>query len=544
MGCARAFRPPGGSFQHSLGKPGGFEELKGPAIRRFFRFYPVLSLLALLLPASAALRTAAAPQAGPGNYSGISVEASPQIFATMCALDAAGFEADESTLADMPGRLALRADLLKAQGPTAEALRQFYRDHALSSPAETLSHYITLALVVGPPPHFQFQSDRQTLPPDVASLDGFQELLASFYREAHLDLRWAKVEPEYEPAVQRYQAALGRIVTSSNGYLREIIKPSEGRTFTVYVEPLVGARTNFRNYGDHYSIVVGTSSEPLDTIQHAYLHFMLDPLVLRQRRAIAAKSALLEIAARAPQLPEEYRQDFVALVDECLIKAVELRLRRLAPGQLEGALRVADESGFVLVRPFANELRQFEKSEPAMSYYFPDLIVGLDVAAERKRLQRVTFAAAAPASSEQTLTESVQPSERDRLQAQGDRQLALQDIPAATAAFEQVLAEHPDDARALYGLAIASVLSGKAERARELFEKFVAAPGSADSAPHTAWAHVYLGRIHDLKRERELAVNEYRAALAVEGAPEAARAAAQHGADAAYQPPDSARGDK
>ena len=544
MGCAGAVRPPGGNYQQSSGTPGGFEELKGPAIRNFFRFYPVLALLAVLVATGAVLWTAAAPQAGPGNYSGISVEASPQIFATMCALDAAGFEADESTLADMPGRLALRADLLKAQGPTAEALRQFYRDHALSSPAETLSHYITLALVVGPPPRFQFQSERQALPPDVVTLDGFQELLVSFYREAHLDLRWAKVEPEYEPAVQRYQAALGRIVTSSNGYLREILKQSQGRTFTVYVEPLVGARTNFRNYGDHYSIVVGTSGEPLDTIQHAYLHFMLDPLVLRQRQAVNTKSALLDIAARAPQLPVEYRQDFVALVDECLIKAVELRLRRLAPGQLEAALREADASGFVLVRPFAAELVKFEKAEPAMSYYFPDLIVGLDVAAERKRLQRITFAAAAPAAAEQTATESVQPSELDRALAQGERELALQDIPAATATFEQVLAKYPDDARALYGLAIASVLSGKAERARELFEKFVAAPASADSVSNTAWAHVYLGRIHDLKRERELAVNEYRAALAVEGAPEAARAAAQHGADAAYQPPDGSRGNK
>jgi tetratricopeptide (TPR) repeat protein len=159
-------------------------------------------------------------------------------------------------------------------------------------------------------------------------------------------------------------------------------------------------------------------------------------------------------------------------------------------------------------------------------------------------LQRITFAAAAPAATEQTATESVQPSDLDRALAQGDRELALQDIPAATATFEQVLAKYPDDARALYGLAIASVLSGKAERARELFEKFVAAPASTDSVSNTAWAHVYLGRIHDLKRERELAVNEYRAALAVQGAPEAARAAAQHGADAAYQPPEGPRGSK
>jgi hypothetical protein len=59
-----------------------------------------------------------------------------------------------------------------------------------------------------------------------------------------------------------------------------------------------------------------------------------------------------------------------------------------------------------------------------------------------------------------------------------------------------------------------------------------------------AWTHVYLGRIDDLRfarsedsKDREQAIAEYRAALAVEGAPEAARAAAQRGVEKAYLPP-------
>ena len=56
---------------------------------------------------------------------GVSVEPSQQLFAVMCALDAAGFDADESTLAEMPSRLRLREDLLKLQGPSVDALRQF-----------------------------------------------------------------------------------------------------------------------------------------------------------------------------------------------------------------------------------------------------------------------------------------------------------------------------------------------------------------------------------------------------------------------------------
>src|SRR6202142_4585980 len=93
---------------------------------------------------------------GSASYSGVSVEPSEQIFDTMCALDAAGFGADESTLGEMPGRLALRADLLKLKGPATDALREFYRSHALADPSENLSRYMAFALVAGPPPKFSF----------------------------------------------------------------------------------------------------------------------------------------------------------------------------------------------------------------------------------------------------------------------------------------------------------------------------------------------------------------------------------------------------
>ena len=129
---------------------------------------------------------------------------------------------------------------------------------------------------------------------------------------------------------------------------------------------------------------------------------------------------------------------------------------------------------------------------------------------------------------------------------EGNRQIASKDAEAAATTFQTAFAKYPNDPRVIYGLAITSVLSGEADRAKDLFEQLVsarnaAAPGSGNaSAPDPsilAWSHVYLGRIHDLEDERELAVNEYQAALTVEGAPEAARTAAQGGVGAAYKPP-------
>jgi hypothetical protein len=510
-------------------------------------------------PRARAQRQQSAPPRPPDNYTGILVEPNQQLFATMCALDAAGFDADESTLAEMPSRLALRENMLKMQGPATEALRQFYRDHLLADPGETLSRYMTFSLVVGPPPRFDFQVSHDQLPPDVLAIDGFREILAAFYQEAHLDLHWAQVEPEYERSVSAYQPVLRKIVTVTNAYLRELLKPIYGRTFTVYVEPLVGARTNFRNSGDHYAIVVGTSSQiPVEQIQHAYLHFMLDPLPLLYRKQLESKRQILFIAARAPRLPEEYRGDFLAFADECFVKAVELRLRRLPAPQLDAAMSDADQSGFILVRPFVAQLQKFEKAEPAMSYYFPDLISAIDVQAEQKRLQNVKFSPENPAPAPKTETESeASLSDLDRLLAQGDRQIAVQDAAGAAAIFESILAKYPGQPKAEYGLAIASVMSGNGERAEQLFTKLVtpatvaASPSSTINAIGSAngdavatdrldatilsWSHVYLGRICDLKGEREAAVHEYLGALAVDGAPEAARVAAQRGMDEPYK---------
>jgi len=492
---------------------------------------------------------APAPQTPPlQEYtSEISVEASQQLFATMCALDAAGFNADENTLAEMPSRLALRGELLNLHGPATEALREFYRDHALADPGETLSRYITFALLVGPPPDFRYQVDLDLLPPDVGALEGFQKILAAFYHEAHLDIRWTQIEPEYHRAIARYQPAVRRIVTVSNGYLREILKPTQGRTFTVYVEPLVGARTNFRNMGNHYAMAVGSTAQiPTDEIQHAYLHFMLDPLPLRYRKEVERKTSLLNIAARAPRLPTEYRTDFIAFTDECLIKAVELRLRRLSPEKLEAAMAENDKSGFILVRPFVAQLQKFEKAAPSMTYYFPDIMAAIDLSTEEKRLKDFAFAPlqTAPVAVQTAATPQTQSAELDRMMAEGDRQIALKDAAAASATFQKVLEKYPNEPRAVYGLAVASILSGEGQRAQELFEQIVSTSASAASAPPApaatadpsilAWSHVYLGRIHDLEDERDEAVTEYRAALAINGSPENARAAAQRGLDSPY----------
>src|ERR1700732_5273889 len=120
-----------------------------------------LSLVCCCLCVAPASIQAASPQAestGP-----IAVEANPQIFATMCALVAAGFEAD-SAPAD-PDLAQLRTHLSSLHGPAAEALRDFYSHHALADSGATLSRFMTFALVAGPAPNFEPVLKGEALPP-------------------------------------------------------------------------------------------------------------------------------------------------------------------------------------------------------------------------------------------------------------------------------------------------------------------------------------------------------------------------------------------
>lgn len=529
-----------------LEKPSRRKSSRSIFCKRLFLFSLFLAMA--LVPVRIRAGTGAQSQDQTPDASGISVEYSQQLFATMCALDAAGFQAEESTLAEMPARLALRDRLLKMQGPATDALRSFYRAHEMGDASQTLSRYITFALVAGPPPEFRFLLAQEALPPDVLGIEDFQDVLANFYQEAHLGMRWIEVQPEYERAVERDESPVRNIVTVADAYLREITRPINGRTFTVYVEPLVGNFANFRNFSDQYSIVIGTGSPfPEANVRHAYLHFVLDPLPLQYRQQLEAKSALLNIAAHAPRLPVEYQSDFLAFADECLVKAVELRVENLPPAQLEKAMADDDASGYILVHPFVEQLMKFEKAAPAMTYYFPDLVAGIDVAAEQKRLQGIKFAAL-PSEAERAASSSLNESRTSRLDAeiaQGNRAIALRNGAAASEKFQEILAKNPGEPRAIYGLAIASVLMKNVDQAKQLFEQVLAEASDAEKNGRTnpvdpetlSWSHVYLGRILDLEEDSDGAMQEFHAALVVRGAPEAARVAAQKAIDAANAPP-------
>lgn len=526
-------------------------DMMSPKASRHLALHVFVAVVLCFISCMSALRASAQDitNAAGASSSPISVQLSPQLFATMCALDAAGFGANSNTLDSSPLETDIQARMLQLKGPATVALRRFYSQHQHADPNETLAPYMSFALVVGPPPQLRFMVSHDELPPAVLFIDGFSDVLRDFYSEAQIDHEWATAEPQMEQEANRLADPLRQIVLQSTVYLREILDPEQGRTFTVIPAMLVGPRVDFRNVGNHYIVVVGTRTVlPLEDIRHAFLHFLLDPEVLAYQPAISMRRALLGIAARAPQLPYSYQDDFVGLFDECLVRAVELKLRKLPPAPLETSLAANDRTGFILVRPIYEQLAVFEKSQASMRIYMPDLIRSINVAREEKRLQSVQFAPAGEQiqsggiGGEGVSANAVGEAVLNNALIRGDRQIAMQDAAGAAATFQSILDQHPNLPRALYGLALASLLQNQGQKAEEIFEKLVepAAPNSKEAPPSPdilAWSHIYLGRMHDIGGDRDVALNEYRAALSVNGAPEAARAAAQQGIDSPYRAP-------
>ena len=154
------------------------------------------------------------------THRAVAVETRPQLFAVLCALDAAGFESGVDTTNETPGRVQLRRRMLALQGPPVDALRRYYREHALADSGATFSRFVSFALAAGPPPKFEFELRRDELPPDALALEGFNEVLANFYREAQIDQLWKFYQPDYERSVEIYRDPVSDLIFTVTNYLR------------------------------------------------------------------------------------------------------------------------------------------------------------------------------------------------------------------------------------------------------------------------------------------------------------------------------------
>jgi hypothetical protein len=452
---------------------------------------------------------------------GVNLVASEPLFDVFAALNAAGYDAGLASEPPSSPRLEARAWCLRRNPAALPAIARFYQQSLLPDPAANLGQYISLALLLGPPPDFRFTVAESDLPPDAAAIADFLPLLREFYREAQLQQLWTRLRPKYDARIAVLSEPVRRLLAVTDAYLRFPSGAYLGRSYAIDLCPLAAPeQVQARIYGENYYVVMTRFAEaPLKEIRHQYLHFLLDPLAVKYAFELHQVAPLAALARPAPALATDFKADFSLLATECLIRAVELRMDKSTNPRQD--INTFTGQGLILVPYFYQALSKYEAQASAMSIFYRQMILGISLKTERQRLANVKFVPAgtlpAPASHAVAPTDPKQ-TELD----QGDNLIYEGKYDDAKTVFENVLASEARNERALFGLAVVASNTRKPDTAEDYLKRTLQVARSLRIA---TWSHIYLGRLYDLEDRRKQALQQYQAAAVTAAAfPDAFRA--------------------
>jgi tetratricopeptide (TPR) repeat protein len=120
---------------------------------------------------------------------------------------------------------------------------------------------------------------------------------------------------------------------------------------------------------------------------------------------------------------------------------------------------------------------------------------------------------------------------------QANSSLADEQYDAAKEIFESILKDNDqNNGEAFYGLGLVSIMKKPPEinLAKEFFQKAVQAASCPNGSK--VWAYIYLGRIFDMEKNREEALRQYQAAIALGDDTRNAQAVAQKGLSESFGP--------
>jgi tetratricopeptide (TPR) repeat protein len=508
--------------------------LRGLGLRSLKRQTLVMAALAGLM----------APFCAADNNVPISLDTSETLFAVLAGINACGYDAglNVSDAQRQTIRDEVERNVQGSEEATAAmtAMCDYYQYHKARDAAHDLSQYVSLALYLQGPPQFLPRVNEYDMPPDASMISDFGAQLEKFYDKAGLHGIWLRHRANYAALVERYHKPLAQMVFDTDIYLKLQTGGYLGRTFTVYLDFLGDPeQVNARNYGTDYYVVVfpspdltSTESLKMQQIRHTYLHYLLDPMAEKHPGAIKRIEPLLQSVKRAP-MEDSFKSDISLLVTECLVRAIEIRIsgtKQTAEAMREQAVEDSVKQGYVLTKYFYNALLGFEKDPAGLREAYGDILDAIDLSKEEKLAGAVQY-------SNVTTPEVVQLSriEDRRLLYTAEQRLKVGDAKGAQELAQQALDKKiGDEGRARFILAQVAVANKNMEGARDNFQKAIQ---TAKDPKVVAWSHVYLGRICDLKDEREAAMNEYRAALNTGGDLPEIKSAAEHGLQQPYEPP-------
>jgi hypothetical protein len=494
----------------------------------------------------------------------ISLQNSEALFDIAVALNSCGY--DQGLATSDPVRQEVRELVNQALQSSADArdahekICTFIDQHRLSDNGSDLAQYISLALFVSAPPDLAPSGEGEEMPPDASGVENILPLLRSFAQYANLHVIWLQVRPQYDKQLVQLHDSLTKMINDTGIYLKTPAGTTPGRRFLVVVEPLLDpAQTNARVYGADYVVVASPVNGTIHMreVRHAYLHYQIEPLLYARASVLDRLQPFLKSVKDAP-LDFTYRSDIVALVVECMIRAVEARTmdtgvtiykipadtRRsdleAATHQHNASVEAAEAvrrhavqqsmaDGYVLTEYFYDAFAAFERQPQSFKESIGEMVYGMDVSQQLNHVKSITF-------NQQSSTDVVHRTPRGlRGLDMAEMKLMKGDTEGAGALAQQSVTDKSGDpARANFILARVAIMHRDVSVAQHDFEETIRL---SKDPRMLAWSHIYLGRIYDIQDQRDQAVTEYRAALTVRDGQADTRLAAEKGLKQPYAVP-------
>jgi hypothetical protein len=499
--------------------------------------------------------TRQAPPASGNNFDlteyGVQIRPEPRLIVMMAALDAAGFDPTPAGKSTGFFRALVRKDQSDLDQNLRQRLRSFYERNRLpasATAAEQAARYVSLAYVLGPAPNFEAPPRSEELPSSILEVLDFAPLLQEFYRKSGIEERLPAYLKSYlaegdqmrRPTAEMVRFVLSYLHTRPTVITTERVevrnptpaqkkKQKEGQKFYTereherrfFIVPdllAVPGTINFRVIADDYYAIAPPGTDPTSSeLRRAYLQYVVDPLVVRYNRDIAARRDALRqlvdeaaknagrttaspdiflmvsrslVAAADARLDETTRLDALtretrgrldqtkdAAARAVLVKAMQERQSAIADEEID-QLASAYENGSVLAFYFSEQLRGLEASGFDISNFFADMIASFDPARELRRPAEYASArarAVAARKARQAQRDALNvagPTEETEAASSGntalvkqlvevDSMLRLKDYEAAENRLRRLMKDFPREPRVFFALGQTASLSAR-----------------------------------------------------------------------------------
>ncbi len=374
-----------------------------------------------------------------------------RLIVMMAALEAAGFDPTPAGREPSAFRALVRRDQARMNADLRERMKNSFERHKLpapATPADQAARYVSLAYVLSPPPLLESPDRTDDLPGGALEVLDFAPLLREFYKSSGIDERLNSYVRAYQAEGDRLRQPAGEMVRSLLSYLHtrpimftnvrvRVNSPTtkknapasfttrqHDRRFFVVPDLLAAPGTiNFRVIADDYYAIVPEGTDPASSeLRRAYLQYVIDPLVLKINKEIAARREPLKQlidkrtadgATVSPDVFLTVSRSLVAAADATyeasnrLTLVTALQRARLQQAKDDAArtaianeakaarAAIADETiarlsedyenGALLDFYFAEQMRDVEASGFDIANFLADMIAGFDPAREGKR---------------------------------------------------------------------------------------------------------------------------------------------------------------